>query len=302
MLINFKEFLSKGNYPKIGGCIHVGAHEAQENQAYTELGIKKVVYVEPCKDAFAKLTAMFGKNKDITLINCALADFTGTRKMFTTKDGQGQSNSLMRPKTHLQAHPEIKFTGEEMVIVRRLDDLNIANREIYNFLNVDVQGAEALVLKGGTETLKHIDICYLEVNREQLYEGCAMVEELDKILSNFDRVKTEWTNFGWGDSIYIRRVAEKYAAVFPTYSEDVKSDSELEPWFKDMEPLADIPEASNVQMATSELEQKKLIAYRSELDRHRIKYNESDTVRDLSIKLRTQMNEASWHNFNNNIR
>jgi hypothetical protein len=70
---------------------------------------------------------------------------------------------------------------------------------------MDVQGFELEVLKGATETLKGIDYVYCEINRDEVYEGCAKIWELDAFLKDFTRVETSWAGGSWGDAIYIKK-------------------------------------------------------------------------------------------------
>ena len=53
----------------------------------------------------------------------------------------------------------------------------------------------------GLETLKQIDYVYCEVNRDEVYENNAYVEEIDNFLSDYDmtRVETDWAGDIWGD-------------------------------------------------------------------------------------------------------
>ncbi len=80
----------------------------------------------------------------------------------------------------------------------------------YNFLNMDTQGYELKILQGGAETLKAIDYVYSEVNRDEIYEGNARIEQLDAFLHEFQRVETFWCNGGvsgtWGDAFWIRKI------------------------------------------------------------------------------------------------
>ena len=71
---------------------------------------------------------------------------------------------------------------------------------------MDVQGYELEVLKGATESLKHIDYLMCEVNRAEVYEECCMIDELDSFLSNynFKRVETTWDGITWGDAFYVK--------------------------------------------------------------------------------------------------
>ena len=81
-----------------------------------------------------------------------------------------------------------------------------------NFMNVDVQGYELEVFKGGKETLEQIEYVYCEVNRGEMYEGNPMIEELDEYLGGygFERVETHWpeTWYKWGDAFYIKNKGE----------------------------------------------------------------------------------------------
>jgi hypothetical protein len=117
-----------------------------------------------------------------------------------------ESSSLLKPKLHLEHHDHVKFEGTEEVEVDLLDNYELSD---VNFMNMDVQGYELEVLKGAKETLKQIDYVYCEVNRGELYENNAMIEEIDEYLGTygFERVETHWPEewFQWGDAVYIKK-------------------------------------------------------------------------------------------------
>jgi len=48
---------------------------------------------------------------------------------------------------------------------------------------------------------------YVEVNTKPLYQGCALVGEIDDFLHKFGflRMETKMTGAGWGDAIYQRK-------------------------------------------------------------------------------------------------
>ncbi len=78
----------------------------------------------------------------------------------------------------------------------------------FNFLNLDIQGAELKALKGMEEYLNKVDYIYTEVNEDYVYKDCALVNELDEYLKLFGlyRVETKWCeNYKWGDALYIRQ-------------------------------------------------------------------------------------------------
>lgn len=207
MMIQIKDiFLKYGVSPN--GVIQVGAHWAEEHEEFVSLGIKNFVYIEPCKYAFDVLSKKdLGENA--ILINVACSDKEGETPMYVSHQNQGQSNSLLKPWLHTIQHPEIVFDDAEIVKVVKLDNLPI-KKDDYDFLYMDCQGAEGLVINGAYETLKHINVIYTEVNRGQTYNENIEIGELDSMLSEhgFNRVETYWPspNWTWGDAIYIKQV------------------------------------------------------------------------------------------------
>lgn len=225
MLIDFRQLFPKyGIKPK--GIIQVGSHWAEEHDVYLEMGVEKLVYVEPCKDAFIKMLTKFGisiENADsfdfystrtgsskpisILLYRMACGESESEMTMQISHNNQGQSNSLLKPVLHLEQHPDVVFTDTEVVKVMPLDKLAF-NRSDYNVLVMDTQGYEGQVLKGAVETLKTIDCIYTECNRGQTYEGNMEIEEMDELLKEqgFTRVETYWPspNWTWGDCAYIK--------------------------------------------------------------------------------------------------
>ena len=77
----------------------------------------------------------------------------------------------------------------------------------YNLWNLDIQGAELKALKGGIHSLQHVDAVYMEINTEEVYKGCALLDEIDIFMNNnnFKRVHHVVVREGWGDALYIRK-------------------------------------------------------------------------------------------------
>jgi hypothetical protein len=106
--------------------------------------------------------------------------------MYVSHQNQGQSNSFLEPNLHLQQHPEIIFDDAEIVKMVTLDSLPI-KKEDYSLLVIDTEGYEGHVLRGATKTLKHIDILYTEINKDQTRIGNLLIEELDAMLPEFKK-------------------------------------------------------------------------------------------------------------------
>lgn len=197
------EKLHKKYDMKVTGVIHVGAHFGQENKIYDSLSYENRVFFEPCKRTFNVLS---NNIKNWPLHNVALGSSVGTAEMFVERNNNGQSSSLLEPHLHLKQYPAIKFPERETVAVETLDRM-IDNKRLFNFINMDVQGYELEVLKGGVRILNHIEYIMTEVNRSELYKSCPMVEDLDGFLQTykFSRVETNWKGGGWGDAFYIKK-------------------------------------------------------------------------------------------------
>lgn len=202
MLLNL-ELLQKKYNLNIKGVLHIGAHVGQEFKTYNKLGIKNIMFFEPIESTFLKLKENVGNKAE--LFNTALGNMIGEIEMFTETINQGQSSSILEPSYHLIQHPNIKFTGKEKVKITMLDTF-IENKDKYNFINIDVQGYELEVFKGGSKFLNTIDYIISEVNRSELYKNCTQIDELDSFLKNygFERVETTWDGVTWGDALYIK--------------------------------------------------------------------------------------------------
>jgi FkbM family methyltransferase len=203
MLLDLNHLKEKYNL-NIKGIIHIGGHFGQEFRTYEQLNVEEVMFFEPVPRTFETLKQNVGEKA--ILNNCALGNFEGEIEMFVESANQGQSSSILEPLVHLNQYPHIRFETKEMVKIKKLDSF-IDTVGKYNFINIDVQGYELEVFKGGSEYLNSVDYIMTEVNRDEVYKGCPMVEELDEFLKpyGFERVETTWDGITWGDAFYVKR-------------------------------------------------------------------------------------------------
>lgn len=210
MLFNFKNLIQKYNL-NINGVIQIGAHYGQEIKDFLKNDITNIICFEPCPEAF-EILKKNSINKAL-IFNFALGNDNKIVKMYIEKNNKGMSNSILKPILHLNQYPHIIFDSEINVEMKKLDDFIEENNDLkisinnYNFIYLDVQGFELEVFKGCQQTLKNIDYILCEVNRDEVYENCAKVDQIDKYLSqfNFDRVETTWDGGIWGDALYIKK-------------------------------------------------------------------------------------------------
>lgn len=204
MIMNLSNIVEKYNL-NIKGVLHIGAHFGEEYTVYKEQGIENMIFFEPVQSNYITLMGIVGKGIQMQTFNIALGNFTGEKEMFIETANKGQSCSLLEPGTHLKQYPHITFDKKEMVKVDRLDNIQF-DRSRFNMINIDVQGYELEVFKGAVKTLKTIDIIYTEVNFEEVYKDCCLVEDLDKFLGKFGfvRILTDAKPKTWGDALYLK--------------------------------------------------------------------------------------------------
>lgn len=186
------------------GVLHIGAHECEELPFYQRIGVSKdnMVWIDAVSSKVQQ-----AKDKGIpNVFQAVITDKDDDTVTFKITNNV-QSSSILEFGTHAVHHPWIHFVSQSEEKTVTLDTFfkqNMLEPSLYNFWNFDIQGAELLALKGGIDALQHAQIIYLEVNTEEVYKGCARMEEIDAFLVGFKRVLTDITPHGWGDAVYVR--------------------------------------------------------------------------------------------------
>jgi len=119
-----------------------------------------------------------------------------------------QSSSILELGEHSSLFPDVVYTGSEERETRTISSIlaEVGNPKV-DFLNLDIQGAELLAMKGFKE-IGSVDFIYTEINSREVYKGCALVGQIDEYLEplGFVRAETQyWNDHPWGDALYIRK-------------------------------------------------------------------------------------------------
>ena len=186
------------------GVLHVGAHLAEEAVEYTRHNWGKVIWIEAQADLADLLRNKLDPQHN-EVINATVWGTSGITFEFNVSSST-QSSSLLNFGTHKKDYPDIVFTKSYSVVTSTLDDI-LDSESDFNFINLDIQGAELEALKGLGVHINKAKWIYSEVNKKEVYENCSDVNEIDQYLQErgFKRVATRWVKRqGWGDALYIR--------------------------------------------------------------------------------------------------
>jgi hypothetical protein len=189
----------------IKGVFHLGAHECEELLFYNSFGVKNedIVWIDAVENKVNEAI-----QRGIPNVYNSLITDKDDEDVFFNVSNNIQSSSILEFGTHSQEHPHVVYIDKVLkksITIDTFFERNDLDASKYNFWNFDIQGAELLALKGATESLQYAKALYLEVNEKELYKNCALIEEIDTFLSqyNFKRVLTKFTQHGWGDALYL---------------------------------------------------------------------------------------------------
>jgi len=207
MLIPFQTLKEK--YPEFQpqGVVHAGAHTGQELPEYHKLGIDQIIFIEANPDIFKRLQKNCEPYPDVTCFNECVGDENGKEVEFKITNNDGQSSSFLELGTHKQMHPEVSFISSLKMKMIRLDTLLEGLEPEYDFLNMDLQGAEGHALKGLGTMINQFKYLYLEVNTTEVYKGCMQLAEMVIYLNQFGFRLRETLfpgNCTWGDSFWMK--------------------------------------------------------------------------------------------------
>ena len=161
---------------------HVGAHLGQELDSYRSLKPNRILYFEPIPDVCASLREKAASAREVSIFNVAISDANGTAT-FRVYAGSKQSSSLFVRRR--AAIDQTDLEREIEVPTRTLDTI-LAEHGLSSDVNVlvsDTQGAELLVLRGATTTLKTVDILEIELSYLNVYIDGANGNAVQELVS-----------------------------------------------------------------------------------------------------------------------
>ena len=198
--------LLKAHSIAVNGVLHIGAHECEEMPFYNAMGItaERVVWIDAMQNKVEEAT----QRKIPNVFQAVVTDKDDAEVVFHVTNNV-QSSSVLEFGSHAKHHPQVHFVRDITLKTVTIDTFFTRkglDATAYDFWNFDIQGAEMLALLGAEKALAVPKAIYLEVNTEEVYKGCATMDQIDAFLGarGFKRVETAITNWGWGDALYLR--------------------------------------------------------------------------------------------------
>lgn len=197
--------------PKNPVIIDAGAHIGADSVEWSRLTKGSIVHsLEPVKEIYKSLIYNTRKYKNIKTYNIALGNHCGKQEFHISSGSSDASSSLLKPKSLLNDHPDIKFTKSILVNTLTLDDWAKKNYiDNVDFLWFDLQGFELDVLKASKKILPTIKAIHMEISMKPTYEGVALYPEVKAWMEsqNFN-VEIEAIPKGWdmGNVLFIRNI------------------------------------------------------------------------------------------------
>ena len=199
----------------------IGACEGEDSIRYSRLFPQSRIFAfEPLPANQAIIRANYAKyGVRAELVPVALSDRAGTA-VFHVSAGRpadlfsgenwnygNKSSSLLPPATAEPMHGWIHFPESITVNCETVDGFCAARGlDQVDFIHLDVQGAEGLVLEGARGMLPRLRAIWLEVSNEELYRGQKLRGEIEALMRGHGFVAAYGENRGTeGDQLYVNR-------------------------------------------------------------------------------------------------
>lgn len=209
MLINFEYLFGKYNL-NFQGVLHIGANVGEEFEMYNKLGINKQIWIEGNPDIYQVLKENISSNPNAEAHNYIIGDVYLPNVVLHVSNNGSQSSSVLDLKKHMIEHPDVYYVRDVSGPQHRIDELDL-DLDGIDFLNIDLQGYDLRALIGIGDQITRFKGIYIEVNKDELYDKCPYVEDIDAYLGLFgyERVETKWApNKSWGDAFYIKKLGK----------------------------------------------------------------------------------------------
>lgn len=138
-----------------------------------------VTIFECSKRYIDNLSSRYRNNKRVKIVHKGASNSKETVTFY--ENSLSGTGSLLKPGKFLKENYDINQAESYQVETITLDEY--FDGKTVDILQIDVQGAEKLVLEGASELLKRTKACFIEISvNPDLYEGSCIFDELYNML------------------------------------------------------------------------------------------------------------------------
>jgi FkbM family methyltransferase len=163
------------------------------------------------------------RRSNVVVHEIALSDFDGEAHLIEHLDHSTSSSLLPITREGVARFPFVARAAKRTVTASMLDTWASRQRAGLGriLLKLDVQGVEDRVLRGGMQTLLDVDVCIVEVNIANLYDGQASFADLVNLLDaaglsyygNLEQIHDRKGAPVFVDTVFVRSQTEAQSAV-----------------------------------------------------------------------------------------
>jgi FkbM family methyltransferase len=168
------------NY-QIDTVLDIGANSGQfARELRQDIGyLDRIISFEPLGEVFKSLQAHAKGDQRWEIFNFAIGDADEKREINISANSLSSSLLDILP-SHLNAAPESKYIGKEVIDIRSLDSMfeRVCKNSKNVYMKIDTQGFESKVLKGAALSLPKIDTVQMEMSLVPLYGTELLFDEM----------------------------------------------------------------------------------------------------------------------------
>ena len=165
--------------------LDVGAYEGEfTDSVLSYFAPERVWLVEADPDQATSLQTKYREESRVKVIPAAIADRSGTLEFHV--NAHRPSSSLMPIATQTAGVFQKEMNEARVVRVPALSLDELFERESLpdiDLMKVDIQGAERLLIQGGSKSLKRIRSVFMEVWFKECYQGSALFPEVQTLMT-----------------------------------------------------------------------------------------------------------------------
>lgn len=200
----------------------IGACEGEDAIRYSKLFPNATIFAfEPLPNNFSSILKNLSNYRisNVVTLPEALSNTIGKAGFYVSSghpdhieksddwDYGNKSSSLLAPDKVKETHGWLKFENMIEVKTNTIESFcRSKNIKGIDFIHLDVQGSELMVIEGAGEMLKNIKMIWLEVESVSLYKDQPLKDDVERFMSknNFLNILDKVSSIS-GDQLYINK-------------------------------------------------------------------------------------------------